>query len=185
MSGSSTEPTKGAIVAKLDSHLARVFSTEPAAAIAAEVSACAWKVATIRATSRRHSSTGCWPHEGREPALVRHSAHHDQVIEGSPVDVAHLGHTEVHVGCQAPVQRHLPVTHLLARFDGREVEEVERDRLLQLVDTIPEEEDRRDVGLPHCRGESHVRRVGHSAYSPGANAVSETGRARACRGDRR
>ena len=87
----------------------------------------------------------------REPALVGHPSHHDQVVARQPVDTEHLGDAEVDVRGQAPVELDLPATDALAFSRGREVEEVELHRLLQFVDAITDEEHGRDMCLPHSR----------------------------------
>ena len=71
--------------------------------------------------------------QGRKPAVGGHPPHHDEVVAGCPVDVEDIGDAEVHVGGEATVQRDLPVGCLLASLPGREIQEVEPHRLLELV----------------------------------------------------
>ena len=48
--------------------------------------------------------------ERREPALIGHAPHHDQVVARQSVDTEHLGDAEIDVGSEAPVELDLPVT---------------------------------------------------------------------------
>ncbi len=83
----------------------------------------------------------------REPAIIGHAAHHDEVIADLAIGPGDVGDAEVHVGRDPPVQLYFPVTDPLARFPCREIDEVESHGLLELVHAVAEQHDERDVGL--------------------------------------
>ena len=92
------------------------------------------------------------PGECREPAIVRHATHDDEVIADLAIGPGDVGNAEIHVGRDPPVQLYLTVTDPLARFPCREIDEVEAHRLLELVHAVAEQQDERDVCLAKLRG---------------------------------
>ena len=86
-------------------------------------------------------------HEPGQPPFGRHAAHDYQVVAGHAVLADDVGHAEVDVGGQAPVELHLPVAGLLPGRPVGEVEEPERHRLLELVDAFADRDEDRNVGL--------------------------------------
>ncbi|MEP6631872.1 MAG: hypothetical protein ABJA89_15495 [Lapillicoccus sp.] len=86
-------------------------------------------------------------HQLGQAPVVRHAAHHQDVLARVPVGIVHRRHAEVDIRGDAPVHRQLAATGELAARAGREVEEAEVDRLLDLVGAVPHEQDDRRMGL--------------------------------------
>ena len=90
-------------------------------------------------------STG--PDQGGEAPLGRHAAHDDEMVTGDAVGPEDVGDAQVDVRGQPAVERHLPVAGLLPGLPGGEVQEPQCDRLLQLVDAVPDRHEDRNVRL--------------------------------------
>ncbi len=90
-------------------------------------------------------------HERRESPVVGHAPHHDQVIAHAAVRPDDVGHAQVDVGGQPPVELHLPGADIRPRLTATEVEESEIDWLLELERPVPDEHDDRGVRLRHGR----------------------------------
>ncbi len=128
-------------------------------------------------------------HRG-QPAFGRHPPHDHQRLRplglpGSvrpgrpvrPVRAGQVGDAEVDVRREPAVQFDLPTAHLAAPPHGREVDEPQVDRLLQLPGLVADEEHHPDVGLVHGR----VRRrppshAGAPTRSPDARSSRGTAR---------
>ncbi len=59
----------------------------------------------------------------------------------------HRLNAEIDIGCEPAIELDLPAAVQFAEFHGREVEEPEVDRLLQLVGPVAGQQNRRDMGL--------------------------------------
>ena len=95
--------------------------------------------------------------ECRKPPVGGHAAHHDEGVARHTVGAGDVGHPEVHVWSEAPVELHLAVADRFAHGSVAEVEEPEINRLLELVGAVTEEEHRGRVGLRHRRRERSGR----------------------------
>ena len=119
------------------------------------------------------ADVGAGLHQRREAAVRRHAAHHDHVIDSPAVAVHDVGHAEVDVGGEAPVQLDLASARLLSGFPGAEVEESQVDRLADLVRLVADERDHRAVGLGQRRwSQTAVRRRSGYPRRPGAVAIT-------------
>src|SRR4029079_4930638 len=94
--------------------------------------------------------------QGGEETDGREAAHPYHVVDDASLAFEanrpvlpgrHRQHAQVHPRREATVQPHLLLAEVPALLDRAEVEEWERDRLLQLVDVWAGEEDVRDVSL--------------------------------------
>ena len=86
-------------------------------------------------------------HQCRQLAVGRETPHQHRVINHMTGVVEDVLDAEVDVRAEPSVQRHLTGTHLGAQFARAQVDEREADRLLDLVDQIAIEHDRRHVRL--------------------------------------
>ena len=111
-------------------------------------------------------------HQGRQAAVGGHPPHHDEVVAGCTVDVEDIGDAEVHVGGEATVERDLPVGRLLASLPGREVEEVELHRLLQLVRAVAGEHHDRGMCLRQRRPTARRLTAPRNRRGSGASGVA-------------
>jgi hypothetical protein len=85
--------------------------------------------------------------ERRQATLLRHATHHhDRLVP--TVREGEVGETEVHVRREAAVQLQLTSAGGRTLLPGREVEEPEVDRLLELVGAVTDEHEPCTVGLP-------------------------------------
>lgn len=101
-----------------------------------------------------------------QPAVRRHAPHHDQVLAHLTIGIGHLGDPQVHVGGEASVELHLASTGRGSALLGAEVEEPQIDGLLDLVDPVAEEEQRRGVGLDRRRGADVADHPGTTTRRP-------------------
>jgi hypothetical protein len=64
---------------------------------------------------------------------------------------------QIHVGGKAPVQPHLLLAYVATERLSAEIEEIEPDRLLQLVGALVSKEHVGHMRLDHCHGRSTLR----------------------------
>ncbi len=106
-------------------------------------------------------------HQARQAPVIGQAAHDDQVVAGFPAH-RHVGDAQVHVGSEPSVELDLPMTGLFPGHAGREVQEAHADRLLHLVDTIADEEQRRNVRLDQPALPGH-----HLSFTPSRSRTPE------------
>ncbi len=153
-SGSSTGPTNGSIVAKLDSQRARTASTVAVAEISGDRSARAWNAARTRAIARRHGPTSppasTMVASRRSSGIRRMTTTCSEGVPSGPSTSATPRYT-------SGARRRFSATsrsHCSRRSSG-----VDRStksnthRLLDLVRAVAQEEHGRHVRLAHCGGE--------------------------------
>ena len=99
-------------------------------------------------------------HHRRQPQLLRHPAHDDQGLARVTGGVGHGRDAEIHVGGEPPVEAGLPVSRLVPALPGREVEEPQIHRLLQLVRPVPQQDDHTRVVSRTSAGGSGLRCCG-------------------------
>ena len=110
---------------------------------------------------------GAVPHLRRERRRLGEATHVDRVLDRfalpaedrASVLLRDRHDAHVHAGRETAVQGDLGLAHDLATCERRVVEEPEVDRLLELVDVVPGENDRGSVGL-HEYGRARRARVG-------------------------
>ncbi len=85
--------------------------------------------------------------ERREPTLVGHAPHDDDMVDLRAGGIGDGFDAEVHVGGETPVERDLTLAVRVAARDRRQVDERIVHRLLQLEHTVALERDDRDVGV--------------------------------------
>ena len=120
------------------------------------------------------------------PAHLDHEVDRARVVlvgQLDPVlDTCHAANAEIQVGRQAAVQPHLGLAQLPPARRGSVVEEVEDERLFQLVGELAGEEHPRDVRLAHLHRRRPVRiRLGARQRLPQRLGPSPSG-AGGCRG---
>ena len=130
---------------------ARADRASRAPSIWGPVPAPRWKRASRSATSRRRGRPRRPRGERREPAVVGHPPHLDEMVDGCARCVVERNHAEVDVGREPPVERHLALALPPAARLGGEVDEGELDRLLELPHQVGAQPQDRDVRLPELR----------------------------------
>lgn len=86
-------------------------------------------------------------HQRRQPPVVGHAAHHEEMIQERPVRPRHVGDPQVHVRRQPTVERKLLLTCREPRLARPEIHESQVEGLLHLVGTVAQEEDHSGMGF--------------------------------------